>query len=134
MIEILQQNLDFQRFSDFRTFMVREERKSMKNYTLGNSKEELFNLLPNGKVKKVKLGEKEIAILRLGEEVFGFEPFCPHRGASLLNAYPNSSGELICPLHEYRFNLKSGRPMAGACRDLETYSCILGEGGLEIQI
>jgi nitrite reductase/ring-hydroxylating ferredoxin subunit len=106
----------------------------MRDFNLGGSKEEVIRLLPERKVKKIRLGDQEIGVMRIGEEVFGFDLFCPHRGASLLNAYPNNSGELICPLHEYRFELKSGQVKSGSCSDLKVYSCQLTENGLRISL
>ncbi|WP_026950596.1 Rieske (2Fe-2S) protein [Algoriphagus mannitolivorans] len=106
----------------------------MKEFTLGTKAEDILRLFPEGRVKKVLLGQVEIGILRKGNSFFGFELFCPHRGASLLTAFTNSSGELICPLHEYRFDLKTGQVKSGSCRDLKTYSCKLTEHGLVISI
>jgi nitrite reductase/ring-hydroxylating ferredoxin subunit len=106
----------------------------MREFNLGNSKKEVLELLPERKVKKIRLGVNEIGVMRIGEEVFGFELFCPHRGASLVNAYPNNSGDLICPLHEYRFDLKSGQVKSGSCSDLKVYSCQLTENGLIIRL
>ena len=106
----------------------------MKEFTLGNNAEDVLRLFPEGRVKKVQLGKLEIGILRKGDSFFGFEMFCPHRGASLLNAFTNSTGELICPLHEYRFDLKTGQVTSGACRELKTYTCRLTEQGLVIEV
>lgn len=106
----------------------------MKEFTLGTSAEDILRLFPEGRVRKVQLGSLEIGILRKGDFFFGFELFCPHRGASLLNAFTNSAGELICPLHEYRFDLKTGHVKSGSCRELEMYSCKLTEQGLVIKI
>ena len=106
----------------------------MKNFTLGSSKEEALSLFPEKRIKKVRLGEKEIAILRIGQEFYGFAIFCPHRGASLLSGFLNGSNELICPLHEYRFDLKTGQPTSGICPNLPLYTCVLEEDGLKIQV
>ena len=106
----------------------------MKEFTLGTSKEDILRLFPEGRVKKVRLGLLEIGILRMGDSFFGFELFCPHRGASLLNAFTNSVGELICPLHEYRFDLKTGQAASGSCRDMKTYACRITEHGLVIEV
>lgn len=106
----------------------------MKHFTLGSSKSEILDLIPERQIKKIRLGEKEIALIRLGEDFYGFQLFCPHRGASLLSAFTNGVGELICPLHEYRFDLKSGQVKSGFCENLEVFACTLTEEGLKIQI
>jgi nitrite reductase/ring-hydroxylating ferredoxin subunit len=106
----------------------------MKKFTLGNSKEEVFKLVPEKVIKKVILGETSIGIVRIGESFRCFQAFCPHRGASLIQGNINSSGEIICPLHQYRFDLKTGQVKSGYCEDLEIYPNELTENGLEITI
>lgn len=105
----------------------------MKEFQLGNSISEVFDMLPDSRIKKVKLGNREIGIVRTGERVFGFNTFCPHRGASLIQGNIHS-GEIICPLHHYRFELKTGQAKMGDCSDLEIFPCHLSEEGLKITI
>lgn len=106
----------------------------MKKFTLGNSKEEVLKLVPERIIKKVILGETSIGIVRIGEVFHTFQAFCPHHGASLIQGNINSSGEIICPLHQYRFDLKTGQVKSGYCADLEIYPNELTENGLEITI
>lgn len=106
----------------------------MKKFTLGNSKEEVFGILPERKIKKIQLGESQLAGLRIGEKVIVFQAFCPHRGASLLQANINGAGEIICPLHQYRFDLKTGQVKSGHCADLPVFLTQLDEDGLKITI
>lgn len=103
----------------------------MKEFQLGNSVSEVFEMLPESRVKKVKLGNREIGIVRIGEKIFGFDAYCPHRGASLIQGTIHT-GEIICPLHHYRFELQNGRAKAGDCSDLMTFPCHLSDEGLKI--
>lgn len=105
----------------------------MREFQLGNSASEVFEMLPESRIKKVKLGNLEIGLVRIGEKIFGFSAFCPHRGASLIQGTIHA-GELICPLHQYRFELQGGRSKAGDCPDLRTFLCTLSESGLTIVI
>lgn len=106
----------------------------MKEFQLGTSREEVFELLPDKKIKKIILGNKVLAILRNGENFFAFDAQCPHRGASLLQANINGLGEIICPLHQYRFDLKTGQVRSGYCPELPVYPVRLGEEGIFITI
>lgn len=90
-------------------------------------------MLPDSQIKKVRLGSHEIGIVRIGERIFGFNSFCPHRGASLIQGTIHT-GEIICPLHQYRFELQTGRAKSGDCPDLEIYSCQLSDAGLKITL
>ena len=106
----------------------------MKKFTLGKSRDHLFELVPEGRIKKMKIGTKTLGLVRRGSECFVFDAFCPHRGALLTEGQVNDRNEISCPLHQYRFELKTGKVKVGYCGDLETYPAILTEAGLEITI
>lgn len=106
----------------------------MRQFNLGKSKEGVLNMVPEHTIKKVSLGNQSIGLLRIGETFFAFQSQCPHRGASLIQGSLNAAGELICPLHQYRFELKSGQVKAGSCPDLDVFPCELSENGLQITL
>ncbi|RIW18559.1 Rieske (2Fe-2S) protein [Algoriphagus lacus] len=106
----------------------------MKEYVLGKTKEEVIKFLPERSIKKIQVGQHQLAGLRVGDQVYVFQAFCPHKGASLLEANINGAGEIICPLHQYRFDLKTGNVKAGYCEDLTVYMTRLDEDGLKITI
>jgi len=105
-----------------------------KTYTLGNSKAQIEAMIPKFVIKKVKVGERAIALIRMEDEYYAFNSSCPHRGASLIEANINGVGEIICPLHQYRFDLKTGQVRSGFCEDLEVFPCELSENGLKITL
>ncbi len=106
----------------------------MKEFQLGKSREEAFELLPEKIIKKVILGEKVIALLRIGDKIFAFNAHCPHLGASLLHANVNGLGEIICPLHQYRFDLKTGQVRAGYCSELPVFPVRSEQNGIFITL
>jgi nitrite reductase/ring-hydroxylating ferredoxin subunit len=106
----------------------------MKEFQVGKSREEVYDLLPEKRIRKIVLGDTIMAILRLGENFFAFDAQCPHRGASLLQANINGLGEIICPLHQYRFDLKTGQVRSGYCPDLPVFRVRLTEDGLFITL
>lgn len=106
----------------------------MKTYFLGRSKEEVQNFLPHQRVKKIKVGELQLGIVRLDDLVYAFEVQCPHRKADLTQGRVTHFQEIVCPLHEYRFDLTTGQVKSGMCPDLTIYPCRLKEDGLEIDI
>ena len=95
---------------------------------------EIEKLVPEGKIKKMLLGSKEVGLIREGTDVYVFSLHCPHRGASLMNGMINQKNEIICPLHQYRFDLKTGKTTAGYCPDLDVYPSKLSDEGLEITL
>jgi nitrite reductase (NADH) small subunit len=55
----------------------------------------------------VQVGEREIALFRLGDRIFALDNDCPHRGAAL--AFGEVRGEeLRCPLHAWPFHIPTG--------------------------
>ena len=105
-----------------------------KKYTLGGNRTSAINLLPDGKINLVQVGHTKICLVRLGEEVYAFDHLCPHQKASLNEGKINSLGEVICPLHHYRFELKTGDVKSGSCPDLKTYQAEITDEGIEIYI
>ena len=62
--------------------------------------------------------------------LYAFENKCPHHGEALSKGSINYVGEIVCPWHGYRFNIKTGRECAERCRDLETFPVQEREDGL----
>jgi nitrite reductase/ring-hydroxylating ferredoxin subunit len=61
----------------------------------------------NGDTSIVFIGEKEICIINQNEKFFAIDNLCPHKYASL-GLGKICDDEILCPLHEYRFNFKTG--------------------------
>jgi nitrite reductase/ring-hydroxylating ferredoxin subunit len=106
----------------------------MHTFQFGSSKEEVLQTIPERKIKKLAAGEKRLAILRIGDILHIFDAQCPHRGADLGQANINGAGEIICPLHQYRFDLKTGDVRSGYCTALPVYRNELTDTGLTIYL
>ena len=103
-----------------------------KKFVLGNSEASARDLFPERKIREVKLGDTKICIVRIGSEFFAFEALCPHRLASLSEGMVTGFGEVVCPLHQYRFDMKTGAIQSGDCRDLHCYATEITTAGLVI--
>ena len=60
-----------------------------------------------GKSAIIEVGGKEIALFNYKGNFYAIDNTCPHRGAPLGEGRIEE-GILICPNHEWRFELKSG--------------------------
>ncbi|MFM9099500.1 MAG: non-heme iron oxygenase ferredoxin subunit [Actinomycetota bacterium] len=80
-----------------------------------------FSDLTPGKPQKLTLGDKDICVVRVNEEVFAVADICSHAEASLSQG--EVSGEKIeCWLHGAEFNLRTGEAMTPpATEPLEVY-------------
>ena len=80
--------------------------------------------------KKLVLNGRPFCIIRTNSGIYITENACPHNRASLHEGVVNAFDELICPLHEYRFDLVTGREYAQRCDDLPTYEVRVNEDGV----
>lgn len=86
--------------------------------------------LPIDKPKKLQLDGHSYLIVRTRMGIFVSENLCPHSRASLNEGRTNSFNEIICPLHEYRFDLRSGRESTQRCADMKTFKIEVNNEGL----
>jgi nitrite reductase/ring-hydroxylating ferredoxin subunit len=56
---------------------------------------------------------KKICLGRFNEKLFAFAFKCPHAGGLLSDGYIDSIGNIVCPLHRYKFNMANGRNTSG---------------------
>ena len=80
----------------------------------------------------VLIGNLALALVWDGHTFFAFKNACPHNKAKLSDGKINAFGEVICPWHEYRFNLKTGQECAQRSSDLQTYSVEKRPDGLYV--
>lgn len=73
-----------------------------------------------------------ICLVRRQENLFALQNKCSHNGESLSKGSINFLGEVICPWHGYRFNLKTGRECQERSQDLTTYPVRQNELGVFI--
>lgn len=63
--------------------------------------------MADGESKAVEVGNKLVALFRVGEQYFAIDDVCPHMGASLSEGYVEN-GIVTCPWHAWRFRLADG--------------------------
>jgi nitrite reductase/ring-hydroxylating ferredoxin subunit len=56
---------------------------------------------------------KQVCIGRYKDEMFAFAPKCPHASGAFVNGFIDVLGNVVCPLHRYKFCLKNGRNVSG---------------------
>lgn len=77
---------------------------------------------------------KRICLVRDDEQLRAVEDRCSHNSESLSKGIVNYLGEIICPLHGYRFSMKTGREGEQRSRDLITYPLKEEDGAIFIGI
>ncbi len=88
---------------------------------LFSSAEEARTKVSENDTQLIIIGGKRICLARFNDRFFAVQDRCTHNGESLSGGRLNFQGEIICPWHNYRFDLKTGRACDSACSDLETF-------------
>ena len=79
-------------------------------------------------------GGKKLCITRFKNELFACAAKCPHAGGNLAGGYIDATGNIVCPLHRYKFSLATGRNVSGEGYFLKTYPIEKRENGIFIGI
>jgi nitrite reductase/ring-hydroxylating ferredoxin subunit len=61
----------------------------------------------------VNVNHKKICVGKFQDKVFAFAFKCPHAGGILADGFIDALGNVVCPLHRYKFDLKNGRNTSG---------------------
>jgi naphthalene 1,2-dioxygenase ferredoxin component len=65
--------------------------------------------LPNDDVKGVVIAGRDIAIYTVGDEVYATDNLCTHGNARLCDGFLDGH-EIECPLHQGKFDVRTGQP------------------------
>ena len=85
-----------------------------------------------GKVNTLVINNKKICVAHTTEGFFAMQDKCPHNGASLGTGFCTEEGSVVCPVHRYSFNLKTGRATSGGGDAARTYPMKTREDGIYI--
>ena len=79
-----------------------------------------------------EINGKEITLAKYKGALFACAYKCPHAGSMLADGYVDALGNIVCPLHRYKFNLQNGRNISGEGYYLTTYAVDVREDGVYI--
>ncbi len=69
----------------------------------------------------VEAGGKKVTLARHKDQLFAFAQKCPHASGILADGFIDAMGQVVCPMHRYRFNMQNGRNTSGEGYYLKTY-------------
>ena len=84
----------------------------MDNYTKIATK----NDITQGYPKVVELGGFEIVLFKVNEEIFAIENICPHQHFGLFHQGTVEGNDIVCPMHGWSFDLRTGKAVEGSGR------------------
>jgi nitrite reductase/ring-hydroxylating ferredoxin subunit len=77
-----------------------------------------------------KVADKNICLSRQSETVHACAAKCPHAGGKMADGYLDALGNIVCPLHRYKFSLKNGRNVSGEGYFLKNYPVEIRDEGV----
>ena len=81
---------------------------------------------------QIEINGKIICIAQHKNQLFACTQKCPHAGGILAEGYMDVLGNLVCPLHGYKFNPQNGRNISGEGYFLKRYPIEVCETGVFI--
>ena len=75
---------------------------------------------------------KKICIGRHRGNLYAFAYLCPHASGVMADGYIDALGNIVCPVHRYKFNLQNGRNTSGEGYYLKHWPIALREDGVFI--
>ncbi|HRN57398.1 MAG TPA: Rieske 2Fe-2S domain-containing protein [Agriterribacter sp.] len=61
----------------------------------------------------IEVGDKAVCIGRFKDALYAFASRCPHAGGPLSDGCINGAGHIVCPVHGYKFNMRTGYNISG---------------------
>ena len=101
-------------------------------YKIAESIQELFPS-PEG-LAEVEVNGKLICIAVKNDTVRACAAKCPHAGAPMAGGYLDAMGNIVCPLHRYKFSLQNGRNISGEGYFLKTYPIEMRPDGIFVAL
>ncbi|MBS1496156.1 MAG: Rieske 2Fe-2S domain-containing protein [Bacteroidetes bacterium] len=107
--------------------------KPSKNITwvkLADSIEQIpFN--ENG-LAEIEVKGKKICLANHHNNLMACTSKCPHAGGALSQGYLDALGNIVCPIHRYKFNMLTGRNVSGEGYYLKIFSIEIREDAVFI--
>jgi nitrite reductase/ring-hydroxylating ferredoxin subunit len=77
---------------------------------------------------------KKICLGRFNNSLFAFSYKCPHAGGYLADGYIDSLGNIVCPLHRYKYSMQNGRNVSGEGYYLKHWNVEVNEEGVFVEM
>ena len=82
----------------------------------------------------VDLDGKNICLGKFKDSLFAFAYKCPHAGGILAEGFIDALGNIVCPLHRYKYDLKNGRNVSGEGYYLKHWPVEIKEDGVFVGV
>lgn len=81
------------------------------------------------------IGTRKVCLIKIGAEIKACSALCPHAGASLLkNGSIDHQGNITCCVHNYSYNIHSGRDRLNEGYYLKIFPVLQNDQGVFVGI
>jgi nitrite reductase/ring-hydroxylating ferredoxin subunit len=80
------------------------------------------------------LDGRKICIGRHKAQLFAFAYACPHAGGLFADGFIDALGNVVCPLHRYKYSMLTGRNMSGEGYYLKHWPVEIREDGVYVGV
>ncbi len=87
--------------------------------------------LPASGALEVSVAGRKLVLCELEGEYFAIDAECPHRGGPL-GACPPENGHLVCPMHGWQFDIRTGTCPTRPDRPARTYPTRVVHGQIQV--
>jgi len=101
-------------------------------YKLFETEVAAHSRVPLNRVASILVSNKKVCIAHTASGFYAVDDKCPHNGASLGMGWCTEDDSVICPVHRYRFDLKTGRAKSGIGDYVNTYPLEIRNGAFFI--
>lgn len=93
--------------------------KKYKWYKIAASKAAL--MIEEKAIVSIEVGGKKMCLAKYNNDLFACAGKCPHAGGLMNEGWIDATGNIVCPIHRYKFSLDKGRNVTGEGYYLKTY-------------
>lgn len=94
-----------------------------------------FDELADGASWRVMVGQRPVALVRCGDQVFACLDSCPHKGGYLSEGLVSTKRlEVICPWHRFRFHLETGASVTNPELVVPTFKVRVDDGQVVVEL
>lgn len=99
-----------------------------------SSLKEASNSIPIGSLRLLIIDGKKIAMAHTEDGFYAFDNECQHQNEPLHKGTLTAFNEVVCRLHHYRYNMKTGKEANNRCGSMTCYAIIVKESGIFIDL
>ncbi|HWY36993.1 MAG TPA: nitrite reductase (NAD(P)H) small subunit [Bacteroidia bacterium] len=104
--------------------------KKYRWFKIFSSEEEMKNNIALRRTYSMQVDGKKICLVHSTDGFYAVRDKCPHNGYPLSAGYCTEENSIVCPVHRYHFDLKTGRALSGIATRVETFPIKVAQNGV----